>query len=58
VKIYDAPEDSKYNPDVRYSPAVCMSARKAKIIGRPAYEHVSTSVCERNNLTMRMACAA
>jgi IS1 family transposase len=55
VKIYGAPEASRYNAEVRYSPAVCMGARKAKIIGKPSYEHVSTSICERNNLTMRMS---
>ena len=54
VKIYGSPETSQYNAQVRYSPAVCMGARKAKIIGKPKYEHVSTSICERNNLTMRM----
>ena len=54
VKIYGSPETSKYNAQVRYSPAVCMGARKAKIIGKPEYAHVSTSICERNNLTMRM----
>jgi hypothetical protein len=53
VKIYG--NVSGNASEVRYSPAVCMGARKAKIIGRPAYEHVSTSVCERNNLTMRMS---
>lgn len=55
VKIYGTPEKSQYNADVRYSPAVCMGARKAKIIGRPVYQHVSTSICERQNLTMRMS---
>jgi len=54
VKIYGNPERSKYNAEVRYSPAVCMGARKAKVIGQPSYEHVSTSICERNNLNMRM----
>lgn len=54
VKIYGSPERSQYNAEVRYSPAVCMGARKAKIIGKPKYEHVSTSICERQNLTMRM----
>jgi IS1 family transposase len=54
VKIYGAPEASRYNAQVRYSPAVCMGARKAKIIGAPSYEHVSTSICERQNLNMRM----
>jgi hypothetical protein len=45
---------SKYNAEVRYSPAICMGARKAKIIGKPEYAHVSTSIVERNNLNMRM----
>jgi hypothetical protein len=54
VKIYGSPETSQYNAQVRYSPAVCMGARKVKIIGKPKYEHVSTSICERNNLNMRM----
>jgi hypothetical protein len=40
---------------VRYSPAVCMGAKKAVISGKPDYRHVSTSVCERQNLTMRMS---
>ena len=54
VKIYGSPETSQYNAQVRYSPAVCMGARKAKIMGKPAYAHVSTSICERQNLNMRM----
>ncbi len=54
VKIYGAPEASRYNAEVRYSPAVCMGARKAVVSGKPAYAHISTSICERNNLTMRM----
>jgi hypothetical protein len=32
-----------------------MGARKAKIMGKPDYAHVSTSICERQNLTMRMS---
>lgn len=36
-----------------YSPAVCMGARKAVISGNPDYRHVSTSLAERQNLTMR-----
>ena len=31
-----------------------MGARKAKIIGKPAYANVSTSICERDNLNMRV----
>jgi hypothetical protein len=51
VKIYGAtPEGS----EVRYSPAVCMGARRTAISGTPDHARVSTSICERQNLTMRM----
>jgi len=41
---------------VRYSPAICMDARKAVIpSGTPDYKHISTSYVERQNLTMRMS---
>jgi len=51
IKIYgNVPEQS----EARYSPAVCMGTRVAKISGKPDYAHVSTSFIERQNLTMRM----
>ena len=51
VKIYgNVPEGG----EVRYSPAVCMGARKAVISGMPDKDHISTSYAERANLTMRM----
>jgi hypothetical protein len=55
VKIYgvaDGPKDG--NPEIRYSPAQCMGARKAVVCGQPAYEHISTSHTEQQNLSMRM----
>lgn len=38
----------------RYSPAVCLGARKEPISGSPFPEVISTSHAERNNLTIRM----
>ena len=52
VKIYG--KSFNDSPEARYSPAQCMGARKAKIVGKPDYAHVSTSISERQNLTMRM----
>ena len=52
VKIYgNTPEGGK----VRYNPAICMGARRAAISGTPDHAHASTSICERQNLTMRMS---
>jgi IS1 family transposase len=53
IKIYGKPLSE--GPETRYSPAQCMGARKAAITGRPDYAHVSTSLVERQNLTMRMS---
>ncbi len=50
VKMYGtAPEAEK-----RYSPPVCVRAKKETFNGRPDKRHISTSFVERQNLTMRM----
>src|SRR6266849_3167591 len=50
VKLYgESPEAEK-----RYSPAVCIGARKSRVEGNPDPAHVSTSYAERHNLNMRM----
>ncbi len=39
----------------RYSPARVTGTRQRKVIGKPSKQHVSTSLVERQNLTMRMS---
>jgi IS1 family transposase len=51
-KIYGTAQEVS---DTRYSPAVCMGARKAIISGAPDHNHISTSYVESQNLTMRMS---
>jgi hypothetical protein len=48
-KIYSAAPEG---PQVRYSPAIYMGARRAVISGNPDHNHISTSHVERQNLTM------
>lgn len=39
----------------RYSPPVCVAARKESVNGSPDRKHINTSFVERQNLTMRMS---
>ncbi len=50
-KIYATPTDA----EKRYSPPVCVGAKRKAIVGHPDQKHVSTSFAERQNLTMRMS---
>lgn len=50
IKSYSNERDG----EARYSPSVCVAARKEPIMGNPDEAHVSTSFIERQNLTMRM----
>ncbi len=42
-------------PETRYSPGRIIGTDMKTVIGKPDYEHVSTSFVERQNLTMRMS---
>lgn len=52
VKLYGA--DTAI-PEVRYSPPVCIGARRVRITGRPDRSLICTSHVERQNLTLRMS---
>jgi len=52
IKLYDAASESFKG---RYSPASCTGAIKKIVAGNPDTKHISTSLVERQNLTMRMS---
>jgi IS1 family transposase len=47
-------EGARGSAERRYSPAICLGAKKIPIIGEPDPKHISTSFAERNNLNVRM----
>jgi IS1 family transposase len=54
VKEYAAPQDVESKR--RYSPPVCIGAKKLRLIGRPDMSKVSTSYVEAMNLATRTHC--
>jgi IS1 family transposase len=50
VKLYGAETAGQ----ARYSPPKCIGCRRRKVNGKPKRENISTSIVERQNLTMRM----
>jgi len=51
VKFYDA---DPVGPG-RYSPPHVVHSERTSVVGRPDFAHISTSMVERQNLTMRMS---
>ncbi|HUL44133.1 MAG TPA: IS1 family transposase [Bacteroidota bacterium] len=51
-KTYQTAKGNK--AEIRYSPGHCTGVHKKPIIGEPTPRHISTSLVERQNLTMRM----
>lgn len=49
-KIYASPTEGQK----RYSPPVCVGAKRQEIVGNPDKAHISTSYAERMNLNIRM----
>jgi hypothetical protein len=56
IKLYGVPGwvGQDHPTEVRYSPPECIGAKRKVISGHPDKAHVSTSMVERQNLTMRM----
>jgi IS1 family transposase len=49
-KVYAVPAEAQ----TRYSPPVCVGAKRKEVTGRPDQKHISTSYAERQNLNIRM----
>jgi IS1 family transposase len=56
VKLYGVPglTGEDHPTEVRYSPPECIGERRKVISGHPDPAYISTSIVERQNLTMRM----
>lgn len=53
VKLYGEPKGNEQ--ERRYSPGQCCGTIKGTVCGSPDEKHISTSLVERQNLTMRMS---
>jgi hypothetical protein len=51
TKLYGTPPEAETHD----SPVECIGVQTQRIQGNPAWEHISTSCAERQNLTRRMA---
>ena len=51
LKVYARDPEAE---ERRYSPPVCVTAKKPAISGKPDWDNISTSLVERQNLNLRM----
>ena len=54
VKLYGEPS-GPHTSERKYSPGECCGSIKGVVCGNPSEQHISTSIVERQNLTMRMS---
>jgi len=55
IKTYEGDSAKKAPAETRYSPAECTGSFTQRITGEPDGAYISTSIAERQNLTMRMS---
>jgi hypothetical protein len=55
IKTYEGDSAKKARAETRYSPAECTGSFTQRITREPEGAYISTSIAERQNLTMRMS---
>ena len=55
IKTYEGDSAKKVPAETRYSPAECTGSFTQRITREPEGAYISTSIAERQNLTMRMS---